>query len=741
MISEKLKIGSINIAVRLVFMIVAILSGAAVVTAQGQPIRVSVSQAKIKRGESVEVTIKTQGIESVRASLLKPTVGVEDLSLQKVEGQSGAAAYRATIKIGENATEGLYVVHVWAGDGANPTAVGKASFRVGNIVQDFFIANYLDQQNPARDVENYLKEFRAVGGNFLVAHNLIISSGAFYPSKIAKTDVKPGSKNDVVEELLRQADREGFGVLLSVSWDVTRASPYKDRMKEIKAIMSEMYGLYRHHPSLAGFYSWQEGSGTYYAPFMREFSEYVKSHDKGLLTACAPHIDDPLLASYLSVIEELDMLIYQSAVMGSYRTDNRKKYPSRRVHDFAGLGAGAKRLQNKITLTHVELFGYLEKRQSPDYVTASYADIYGQILSAATVTNTDGISLFTYHAQIYEPLKKFKQVEKSLEAVTDGLKAYQLITSKVSQKRNPLALYVPYSDFVVERWTNYFLPALDAFRALGVPLDILPYAPPLEESVYPYYPIHHNPDVLERLLKERTVLVLANVSGFQQTDSDLIKPFVERGGIVVAFGEQIPMGRSYERREIFGVDEAQATALHTGVIVKDALGDRVKAGSRFALSGIKLPSWTAGSARVIATFEDNSPAVTVNKYGKGTVITILADAPTATQNIPELLRDVMDYAVLSAGSELSVDIVGGSERTDVAVERTGNGFRVVVVNHNPNEAEVILRPVKPGRKGVFGWVDLVSGQKMSIAGADFSLKLKITGFGFRALEFRRTPAG
>lgn len=706
------------------------------VAADNESIDVSVSRSKVRRGESVEITIKAQNKKAVRASLLKPTVGAEDLILQS----GGDGVYHAKIDIKENATDGLYVVHTWTGEKENPTAVGKASFRVGNIVADFFVANYLDKQKPAEDLDNYLRDFRAIGGNFLVAHNLIIPAGAFYPSKIARTDVKRGDANDFVELILSRADREGFGVLLSVSWDVTRSTPYKDRMKEIKAIISEMYALYRHHPSLAGFYSWQEGSGTYYAPFIREFSEYVKDLDKGLLTACAPHIDDPLLASYLSVIEELDILIYQSAVMGSYRTDNRKKYPSRRVRDFSGLGAGARHLQNKITLTHVELFGYLEKRQSPDHLAASYEDIYGQILSAATVTDTDGISLFTHHAIIYEPLKKFKQVQKSRDAVVDGLKAYHLITSKITDKPNPIALYIPYSDFVIERWTNYFLPALDAFRALGVPVDILPYAPRMDESIYPYYPIHHNPDVLERLLKERTVLVLANVSGFQQTDSDLIKPFVERGGVIVAFGPQIPMGRSYERKEIFGVDETLETKAYSKVVVKDAIGDRVKARSHFTLGENQLPSWSTNNARVIATFEDNSPAVTLNKYGKGTVITILPNAESAVQKMPELVRDVMAHAVTSAGSKPLVDIIGGSEKKDVAVQEIPNGFRVAVVNHDSSELEVVLRPIKIGTQRVFGWVDLISAQKIANTGEDFSLKLKIPSGGFRALEFRETSA-
>jgi hypothetical protein len=72
----------------------------------------------------------------------------------------------------------------------------------------------------------------------------------------------------------------------------------------------------------------------------------------------------------------------------------------------------------------------------------------------------------------------------------------------------------------------------------------------------------------------------------------------------------------------------------------------------------------------------------------------------------------------------------------VAVTKTSNGFRIVVVNHNPNEREVILRPVKSGTEKEFEWVDLVSGQKMAKSGVDFSIKLKIFGGGFRSLEFR-----
>jgi len=97
-----------------------------------------------------------------------------------------------------------------------------------------------------------------------------------------------GSASDLVELVLSRADRAGIAVLLSVSWDMTRQSPYQQRMEEIKAISRELHQLYKHHPSLAGFYSYQEGSGTYFVDYVREFSGHIKSLDRNLLTACAP---------------------------------------------------------------------------------------------------------------------------------------------------------------------------------------------------------------------------------------------------------------------------------------------------------------------------------------------------------------------------------------------------------------------------------------------------------------------
>lgn len=649
--------------------------------AKSQPaISVTVSKSKVAKGETVEVTITG----ATRAVLVKPTAGSVPLDLRKGGKQN---TYLVKITIDQNSPAGLYVIHAWTGSMERPTAVGIASFRVGNIVADYFVLNYLDKQDPSGDLDKYLKDFRSIGGNFLIAHNLITTDAAFYPSKIAKTSYK----NDLVELILSRADREGLPVLLSISWDMTRDTPYAGRLNEIKSIANELYLLYRHHSSLAGFYSYQEGSGTYYAAYVREFSGFIKSLDRGLLTACAPHIDDPLLASYLSVIDDLDMMIYQSAVMASYRPDNRKKYPPRRVRDFSGLGAGAKRVEDKIVLTHVELFAYMEKRMRPEILTASYADIYNQIMSAAAVTDTDGIALFTYQVHIYDQGKKFKEVEKSRKAVADSMKAYQAITSEVTDEQNPLALYIPYSDFIVERWTNYFLPALDAFRKLGVPIDILPYAPRDDEGVYPYYPIHMNPAVLDRLLAERIVLVLADVSGFQQTDSDLIKAFVERGGVVLTFGPQIPMGRTYERGVLFGGDELPAT-MRNLMVLRKKIGPRAPAGRSYKLPHAISGGWKATTAEVIAAYGNGEAAITLNNFGKGTVITILPDSDFAATNFPDLTRDMLDTALKAAGRSSMIDITGANENVETAIKRTQKGFNFAIANHNSSGVALTVLP-------------------------------------------------
>lgn len=710
---------------------------------QQDTIRVQVTPFKVHRGDTVKIEIQllktgASTPDLIHLLLLKPSQGSFELPIQKAPDRPDV--YQGEMVLSDDAPEGLYAIHAWTGSAEEPSAVGKGFFLLGKIVADFFYPTTIDNEQPDQDISQYLQGFRELGGNFLIAHGLIGGNKAHYPSKICKTDLNPGSPKDIVETLLRHGDQKGYPVLLSVSWDLTKNSPSQNRMSEIKAIMKELYNIYFHHPSLVGFYSYLEGSGTYFVPFLRAFCDYAKTLNPGLLTACAPYVDDPMLAGYISIVESLDIIIYQGMVMASFRPDNRKKYPLRRVKDFCSLGVGAKWLQNKIALTHVELFGYLENRVWKDCSTTIYENIYPQILSAATVACNDGISFFTYSSNIHAGLKIHPEIQESRKAIHDGMKAFDLIWDKISKDPNALTVYFPHSDWVIERWPNNYLPALDAFRILGMPVDILPYAPPLDED-YPYWPNHKNKAVLPRLLKNKRILILPNVSGFKRTDSDLIEDFVKQGGVIIAFGPQIPMARTtcYERKRLFGVEEAEAK-VHSSVFVKETLGDRVSAGDRFFIPPVQFPLWESNGAKIVAVFEDGSPAVLVNRYGKGTVVTIAIDAKTAANRIPGLVRDVIDYAVAAWNIKRVVDILGTNENVDVAVARIFGGFRVAVVNHNPQALEITLKPLGVLEGPACKWYDLISQKIIDAQEEDFSLKLQLQGRNFLCLEFRQALA-
>ena len=178
---------------------------------------------------------------------------------------------------------------------------------------------------------------------------------------------------------------------------------------------------------------------------------------------------------------------------------------------------------------------------------------------------------------------------------------------------------------------------------------------------------------------------------------------------------------------------------HTSVVVKEAVGSRSKIGSRFRLTDTQLPTWAVNKAQVLAIFEDQSAAIIANKFGKGMVVSFFTDAWTASRDLSNLTRDVLDYALKANGAGSQVDIVGGNENIDIAVGQTLEGFTAALVNHNSNRLDVSLKPTKSASPGG-QWVDLVTGNKIPSAAQDNSVKLTINGSAVRVVEFRRSAA-
>ncbi len=697
--------------------------------ASAQVIRISVTPAKVAVGDTAGITIVCKEKGPLRAELLVPDKGVSRLELLKIK----PSVYASQFVVSNRDPQGLYAIQAWIGDEARPVAVGKATFLFKKIIGDFCMMGIFDPRDPEHDMSRYIREIKGFGANFIIAHTVITPHRVYYPSKICNMDSSPDVYQSYLGTFLKCADENGISVMLSTSWDMSRNIPSPDRMKSMHKIMKELYSLYCMHPSLVGFYSYQEGSGIYYAPYVRKFCGYVKKIDPGLLTACAPYLNNPLLAGYLSAVRNLDIIIYQGMVMASYRPDNRIKFPFRRVKDFGSLASGAKQLQNKIVLTHVETFGYEENALNGLYIT-SYNNIYQQILSAATVPDNDGIIMFNYSGVIYNTLRKYPQFRsefvQSRKAVFDGIKAFDLI-GKASREQNELAVYVPWTDFQEYAWARYYYNAFDAFRILGIPVDILPYAPSREESYPPYYPYEENTHALERLLKEKEVLVLPSASGLNSPDSQLLKHFLEEGGTVFAFGPRIPMGTTYKRSLIFGIKRLGGHKTHNAIISTARPGNAKYTRKRWTLGKVTIPAWKDNGAKVIAQFDDGSPAIVMNTYGRGKAVSILTDAMTAAERFPDLVRKVLD----DLGVQRYVDIVGTNRNCDVAVSGTKLGFTAAIVNHGNTKLDITLKPLeKLSPSQSESWVDLVNGENIRKSAGDNPVRIIVMPKSYRLIQ-------
>lgn len=689
---------------------------------RGMSVEVSVGRLRANPGEKVRVWAAVRSDETLRQAKVKsrlfiPTRGAEDLSLGKVEpAAKDYVLFQGDVDLHRDSPDGIYGVTVEVSSGAQ-RSVGKASFFVGKTVGDFLIVSAVPEESQDEDLRRYFEDFRSVGGNMVIIHN-IISGKAWYPSRVSAKAAQAGTPEDKVGKTLKLAEEMGFSSFLSVSWDMTRSMPYSEYMPSMDAVIAELWELYGANPALLGFYDYQEGSGTYLVSHLREFAATVKAQNSGVLTACAPYIDDPLLAGYLAAIDDLDVVIYQGAVMASYRPDNRKCFPLRRTKDCTSLSAGATIQRGKVTLSHVELFGYLEKSYAGAYI-AGPDDIRSQILSAATAFGPEGITLFSYHYNIHEMGKKIPEVKESRRGVEEGMRAYDLIAKSAASRSSRLGLYIPYSDWWVNRWADCLVPALDALRRLGVNPDIIPFIPPAGEDVLPYYPYHLNQEQLDYLLRHQYVLVLADIAGMQDTDSLLIKDFVEKGGVVLIFGPRIPYGDLFDREDLCGGRENPA-ASHSLIKAQTSLGMRTKKGDEIKFSPKNFSSLRPVKGTAWATFEDGQAAVLGKKSGAGLVLSTPLSLSDAVKIMPTYLRDLLDTALGSRGIWRAFDVLGADEDVDLAMAVAENGYQLALVNYKKTPVSLIIRPLRLKEEEEYRLTDLKTGRILrSRRGKDF----------------------
>ncbi|MEA3495739.1 MAG: hypothetical protein U9R42_06860, partial [Bacteroidota bacterium] len=114
-------------------------------------IKVNVNPFKVQRGDTITIEIElSKTNKTVQAVLLKPTIGTSELILKKVQGKP--EVFKAKVFLDNDSPEGLYAIHVWAGDREKPSAIGKATFLLGKMVVDFYYPSTIDTINPDKDI-------------------------------------------------------------------------------------------------------------------------------------------------------------------------------------------------------------------------------------------------------------------------------------------------------------------------------------------------------------------------------------------------------------------------------------------------------------------------------------------------------------------------------------------------------------------------------------------------------------
>ena len=297
--------------------------------------------------------------------------------------------------------------------------------------------------------------------------------------------------------------------------------------------------------------------------------------------------------------------------MASYRPDNRKLYPLRRVRlrgarrrSEMAAGQDRRHPRRAVWLSGAPARsgnprGQLREDLRPDCERCDCA--WGRRHRTLPIIHTSGR---------HEATRGFSAAGRPLPTVSICSGAQRSIGPHL----NPLAVYFPYSDWIVERWTASILPALDAFRRAHSSLTSS-YAPPIEESVCSLLPALHEPPCSSACCRHggcwfcRT----SQVSADRQRSHRRLRQARRCRCVRPAD----PKGRSFERDRLFGGREVGGLTPR-GVRVSTGFGRRVSPDGPCTLPAPGQPAWLATTTgRVLATFDDGSPAILANAHVRG----------------------------------------------------------------------------------------------------------------------------
>ncbi|MDD5677107.1 MAG: beta-galactosidase trimerization domain-containing protein [Kiritimatiellae bacterium] len=210
-------------------------------------------------------------------------------------------------------------------------------------------------------------------------------------------------------------------------------------------------------------------------------------------------------------------------------------------------------------------------------------------------------------------------------------------------------------------------------------------------------------------LKKYKVLVMQDARSLTDEEMKALSDWVQRGGVLIATASSSMKDRwgivrgDYGLAKLFGVRFVKTGVSHRSLTVNQvsAVLPGIDPGCPLDLAGRAADLVKTAGGQVLAAWEDGSPAIVSNSYGKGQTVFISACLPfkPGQKDSAVLLESCVSGALKRAGATMPFELTGASGNVYAVVRRQGERRILHMINLGSDAcADVKVRVLSPAAR-------------------------------------------
>lgn len=305
--------------------------------------------------------------------------------------------------------------------------------------------------------------------------------------------------------------------------------------------------------------------------------------------------------------------------------------------------------------------------------------------SAATVTYYYASEGIDYPFSLFNPTRISAEALKAIPEVSMELKTLAEIVLPRPRIKGKIALLYPFENF------RFHVPE-DAVESLRAPLskDLLDYYQAFLFSQIPL-DMTTSSQILEGNADKYKALVFRNADIVKPGVAEKLKQYVKNGGIIIidhgSMKQEDEFSKPIDLSSLTGVKEGKVLSTPSKVVFKDNLLPETETIRRKSdgSSGVELENI---SAKVLASYKNSIPAITLKESGKGKVYCIGCELPY------EVRKDFLTKIMRENGitPDISISPVKGSAKFVEAHRFNKDGRAVWYLNNWGENADIKVVP-------------------------------------------------